>query len=53
MPGRFMQAGLTPPVLTNGFVTKGCTLYVPKGCVEKYRNAQVWGQCDQILEENE
>ncbi|GAA6529131.1 MAG: leucine-rich repeat protein [Prevotella sp.] len=51
---REIHAGWTaPPVLTNGFVTKGCTLYVPKGCVEKYRNAQVWGQCDQILEEKE
>ena len=51
---REIHAGWTaPPVLTNGFVTKGCTLYVPKGCVEKYRDAQVWGQCDQILEEKE
>jgi hypothetical protein len=51
---REIHVGWTaPPVLANGFVTKGCTLYVPKGCVEKYRNAQVWGQCDQILEEKE
>ncbi len=51
---REIHAGwTTPPVLTNGFITKGCTLYVPKGCVEKYRDAQVWGQCDQILEEKE
>ncbi len=41
----------TPPILTIGFVTKGCTLYVPKGSVEKYKAADIWKDCDAIIEE--
>ena len=41
----------TPPALSKGFTSKGCTLYVPKGCVKKYKSANFWKDCDQILEE--
>lgn len=40
-----------PPVLKEGFTSKGCVLYVPKGCVDKYKSAKFWQDCDQILEE--
>lgn len=39
------------PVLTEGFITKGCTLYVPKGCAIKYKAVKFWKDCDLIIEE--
>lgn len=42
---------MVPPVLKEGFITKGCILYVPKGCVDKYKSEKYWKDCDQILEE--
>ncbi len=42
---------MVPPILKEGFITKGCSLYVPKGCVDKYKSEKYWKDCDQILEE--
>lgn len=39
------------PVLKVGFVTKGCTLYVPKGSLQQYKEANIWKACDNIIEE--
>jgi hypothetical protein len=41
----------TPPILKAGFVSEGCNLYVPKGCVDKYKASKFWQDCDRILEE--
>ncbi len=35
-----------------GVNKESCKLYVPKGCVEKYRNAAGWNEFKQILEIN-
>lgn len=32
---------------------KNVTLVVPKGCAERYRNNKVWGQCKEIIENEE
>ena len=42
---------MVPPVLKEGFITKGCILYVPKGCADKYKSERFWKDCNQILEE--
>ena len=42
---------LVSHVLKEGFITKGCSLYVPKGCVDKYKSVNFWKDCNQILEE--
>lgn len=46
-----LHIGLTTPPTMSGTVYSGCTLYVPKGCVEKYRSADYWKDYKTIVEE--
>lgn len=41
----------TPPELEKFGVAKKCTLYVPKGTAELYRNAKGWNRAKEIVEE--
>lgn len=40
----------TPPTM-NGTAYSDCTLYVPKGCADKYRAADYWKDYNNIVEE--
>ena len=40
----------TPPTMT-GSIYSGCTLYVPKGCADKYKAADYWKEYKNIVEE--
>ncbi|MDD2962298.1 MAG: leucine-rich repeat domain-containing protein [Muribaculaceae bacterium] len=40
----------TPPDINIYGISKGCTLFVPKGCVDIYRNSMQWGKFTNIRE---
>lgn len=52
MQAKELHIGLTTPPAMSGTVYSGCTLYVPKGCADKYRAADYWKDYKTILEED-
>ncbi len=42
-------------IIASGYILPvgNVTLVVPKGCAERYRNNKVWGQCKEIIENEE
>lgn len=51
MQAKELHIGLTTPPTMNGTAYSDCTLYVPKGCADKYRAADYWKDYNNIVEE--
>lgn len=54
------KSGIVPTVIMEEYAAKtfylqakNVTLVVPKGCAERYRGNEVWGQCKEIIENEE